>query len=40
MPPFGQINKAIAYLRSENPTADVSRNPIVKHPHNTSQDHP
>ena len=37
MPPFGQINKAITYLRSENPSEDVSKNPIVKHPHNTSR---
>ncbi|MGH6749510.1 MAG: fatty acid desaturase family protein [Methyloceanibacter sp.] len=37
MPPFGQISKAIAYLRSENPPEDVSKNPIVKHPHNTTR---
>ena len=37
MPPFGQISKAIAYLRSESPPEDVSKNPIVKHPHNTTR---
>ena len=37
MPPFGQINKAIAYLRSEIPSEDVSKNPIVQHPHNTTR---
>ena len=25
MPPFGQINKAIAYLRAESPSEDVSK---------------
>ena len=37
MPPFGQIAKAVAYLRSEIPTDDVSKNPIVQHPHNTTR---
>ena len=37
MPPFGQINKAIAYLRAESPSEDVSKNPIVQHPHNTTR---
>jgi fatty acid desaturase len=37
MPPVGQITKAIAYLRSEMPQHDVSKNPVVKHPHNTAR---
>jgi fatty acid desaturase len=37
MPAFGQITRIIAFLRSENPLEDVSTNPIVKHPHNTSR---
>ena len=37
MPPFGQISKIIAYLRSESPQEDVSKNPVVQHPHNTSR---
>lgn len=37
MPPFGQISKVIAFLRSANPLEDISTNPIVEHPHNTSR---
>jgi hypothetical protein len=34
MPPFGQI---IAFLRAENAREDISKNPIVRHPHNTTR---
>src|SRR5687768_4405887 len=34
MPPLGQI---IAFLRAENPMEDISKNPVVVHPHNTSR---
>jgi fatty acid desaturase len=37
MPAFAQINKIVAFLRSEDPTGDISTNPIVAHPHNTSR---
>jgi len=37
MPAFAQINSIIAFLRAENPTQDISTNPIVEHPHNTSR---
>jgi fatty acid desaturase len=42
MPPFDKtkvdkIKRAIAYLRSENPLVDISANPVVEHPHNTSR---
>jgi len=37
MPPFGHIRKIVAYLRAESPLEDVSKNPIVQHPHNTSR---
>lgn len=37
MPPFGQISQIVAYLRSESPQEDVSKNPVVQHPHNTSR---
>jgi fatty acid desaturase len=37
MPPVDQIAKAIAYLRSEIPQDDVSKNPVVNHPHNTAR---
>lgn len=37
MPPFAQLTNAIAFLRSENPVEDISANPIVVHPHNTSR---
>ena len=37
MPDFTKINSALAYLREEIPAADISNNPVVKHPHNTSR---
>src|SRR6476469_5396807 len=37
MPPFAQLTSAIAFLRSENPVEDISVNPVVQHPHNTSR---
>ena len=37
MPAFAQVNKIVAFLRSENPTQDISVNPVVAHPHNTSR---
>ncbi len=38
MPPFAsQITRIIAFLRSENPSEDISTNPVVQHPHNTSR---
>jgi len=37
MPIVEQITKIVAFLRAENPTEDISANPVVKHPHNTSR---
>ena len=38
MPPVAaQITRIIAFLRSENPLEDISVNPVVQHPHNTSR---
>lgn len=37
MPPFAQITRIIAFLRSENLVEDISVNPVVAHPHNTSR---
>ena len=37
MPLLGEITKAIAFLRVQNPNEDISKNPIVVHPHNTSR---
>jgi len=37
MPAIAQINKIVALLRSETPTEDISSNPVVAHPHNTSR---
>ncbi len=37
MPPFAQIPRIIAFLRSENPVEDISVNPVVVHPHNSSR---
>ena len=37
MPALARINRIVAFLRSENPTEDISTNPIVEHPHNTSR---
>jgi fatty acid desaturase len=37
MPDFARISRIIAFLRAEIPTDDISANPVVKHPHNTSR---
>jgi fatty acid desaturase len=37
MSAIAEINKIVALLRSETPTDDISTNPVVKHPHNTSR---
>ena len=37
MPPLANVNKIVAFLRSEIPVEDISTNPVVKHPHNTSR---
>lgn len=37
MPPRERISKIVAFLRSEIPVEDISANPVVKHPHNTSR---
>ena len=37
MPAIAQINRIVAFLRAENPTEDISKNPVVAHPHNTSR---
>ena len=37
MPPVAKLTSAIVFLRSENPVEDISANPIVVHPHNTSR---
>jgi fatty acid desaturase len=37
MPAFEKIAKIVAFLRSENPALDISVNPVVQHPHNTSR---
>ncbi len=37
MSAIAQINRIVAFLRSEIPTEDISTNPIVEHPHNTSR---
>jgi hypothetical protein len=37
MPALAQINRLVAFLRSENTSEDISTNPIVEHPHNTSR---
>jgi fatty acid desaturase len=37
MPDVAKINRALAYLREEIPTADLSQNPVVEHPHNTTR---
>src|SRR6478735_5502165 len=37
MPSFAKINRALAYLREEIPAEDISENPVVKHPHNTTR---
>jgi len=40
MPSFARIAKIIAFLRAENPAEDISANPVVKHPHNTTRSIP
>jgi fatty acid desaturase len=37
MPRVAQVRKIIAFLRSEIPAEDISKNPVVKHPHNTAR---
>ena len=37
MPYFAEVNSVIAYLRQEIPAEDISANPVVVHPHNTSR---
>ena len=37
MPPFAELTKTIAFLRSEIPTRDISTKPVVEHPHNSSR---
>jgi fatty acid desaturase len=37
MPRIARIRRIVAFLRSENPAEDISANPVVKHPHNTSR---
>jgi fatty acid desaturase len=37
MPYLAKVNSVIDFLRSEIPTQDVSSNPVVVHPHNTSR---
>lgn len=37
MPRAERIRKIVAFLRSEIPAEDISANPVVKHPHNTSR---
>src|SRR5262249_38562602 len=32
-----RINKVLTFLRAETPTEDVAKNPVVRHPHNTSR---
>ncbi len=40
MPPFGQINKAIAYLRSESPVGGRFQKPDRPAPPQHHQGHP
>ncbi len=40
MPSFARITRIITFLRSENSVEDISANPVVKHPHNTSRSIP
>ncbi|MGH6885671.1 MAG: fatty acid desaturase family protein [Geminicoccales bacterium] len=37
MAALAEVNKVIAFLRMENPLEDISVNPVVEHPHNTSR---
>ena len=37
MTAIAQVNRIVSFLRSEIPTQDISNNPVVAHPHNTSR---
>mgnify|MGYP003429619124 FL=1 len=37
MPDLAKVNSALAFLRAESPAEDISTNPVVVHPHNTSR---
>ena len=37
MPDFAKFRRVIAYLREEIPAEDISRDPVLKHPHNTAR---
>jgi hypothetical protein len=37
MPYFAKVSSVIDFLGSEIPTQDISSNPVVVHPHNTSR---
>ena len=37
---FAKVGSIIAFLRSETPVEDISANPLVIHPHNTSRSIP
>jgi fatty acid desaturase len=37
MPDLAKINRALSYLREEIPAEDISKNPVFKHPHNTTR---
>ena len=37
MPTLAKVNSAVAFLRAEIPAEDISTNPVVVHPHNTSR---
>ena len=37
MPDFAKITKALLYLREEIPVEDISKDPVFKHPHNTTR---
>ena len=37
---FAKVKSVIAFLRSETPVEDISANPLVTHPHNTSRSIP
>src|SRR5262245_64807320 len=37
MPDLARINRALLYLREEIPAEDISKNPVFKHPHNTTR---
>ena len=34
---FDQITRIVTFLLAESPTEDISKNPVVEHPHNTSR---